>query len=536
MTNLLKLQDFAARHNFDLTSPLVHEQVVKLAENWLPNMFFFEKEKFHPIALEQTINMVKAIFDPLSEEEKAKWRIRLLVRTEGDNGTIRAFDPPALFLSDGEVRVPDNPPSLQFLPAVRVLNDGIPTADAFELPDADTRALITHGASFERSDKFFGAIRTVSGATEASSGNPFLPRATAVITDENGSEKEEPRITVLATFKSLFQTLKYELIVEEAQDLPADALWKGVDLADHLFRQNGLAFPFPDDLRRAILLELIAAFEAGEFPSNALDRLPPGWVLDRIAWDAVTRFAFLEYDFIYAFNDFARTQSSLFTNEHEGDNEGCCLVFDRAVINIAAASTDPDAILRAVPHSIITSVHEEFQQADQFKTIPPPIVPANEPGRLPRQDVDLNVYIAWASHATYLTPGIHDLVDLQDEVSFIDEQIPLPLIVLFPGAILILAIIAAIYEHFVDTEDFTSDTGLHTGPAGVGNEDPKFVKSEVLVIPTSAEENIYASDQKDLLRLRAFAGNWGGTNGFIDHSGPFPSKTGRYFRKLLANL
>jgi hypothetical protein len=211
-------------------------------------------------------------------------------------------------------------------------------------------------------------------------------------------------------------------------------------------------------------------------------------------------------------------------------------VFDRDVINLAAASSDPDAILRAVPHSIITSVHEEFQDADLFKTIPPPVVPPNDPGRLPRQDVDLNVYIAWGSHATYLTPGIHDLVDWQDEVSFAEEHIPLPLIILFAKPLLILAILLYIIEHFTDTEDFTSDTGIHTGPPGVIDDDPNFVESEVLVIPTSAGENIYKPDQRDLLRLRAFAGNWGATDGIIDHSGPFPSKTGRYFRKLLANL
>ena len=48
-----------------------------------------------------------------------------------------------------------------------------------------------------------------------------------------------------------------------------------------------------------------------------------------MAWDAVTRFAFLEYYFFYAYNDFERYQTALFDNEHEGDDEGCCLVFDR---------------------------------------------------------------------------------------------------------------------------------------------------------------------------------------------------------------
>ena len=44
----------------------------------------------------------------------------------------------------------------------------------------------------------------------------------------------------------------------------------------------------------------------------------------------MTRFAFLEYYFFYAYNDFERYQTAIFDNEHEGDDEGCCLVFDRA--------------------------------------------------------------------------------------------------------------------------------------------------------------------------------------------------------------
>ena len=60
-----------------------------------------------------------------------------------------------------------------------------------------------------------------------------------------------------------------------------------------------------------------------------------------MAWNAVTRFAFLEYYFFYAYNDFERYQTAIFDNEHEGDDEGCCLVFDRNVLNLAATSGDP---------------------------------------------------------------------------------------------------------------------------------------------------------------------------------------------------
>src|SRR5687767_14583091 len=70
---------------------------------------------------------------------------------------------------------------------------------------------------------------------------------------------------------------------------------------------------------------------AGESISTALQALPPGWRLDKRAWDAVTRYAFLEYYFLYAYNDFERYQTTPFDNEHEGDDERCWLVFDRNV-------------------------------------------------------------------------------------------------------------------------------------------------------------------------------------------------------------
>jgi hypothetical protein len=231
-------------------------------------------------------------------------------------------------------------------------------------------------------------------------------------------------------------------------------------------------------------------------------------------------------------------QTTPFDNEHEGDDEGCCLVFDRNVINLAAAGGAPDSLLRAVPNSIITSVHEEKQDADKFRFIPPPIPSPDEPDRLPRQDIDLDAYVAWGSHATYLTPGDHDLVDFGDAVEFIKENFFAFLVamLLAPEVVLTLAIILAIIEHFVDTEDKTSENGIRIGPEEVIGDDPLSAIKRLLVMPMSADRHIYRVSEEDLLRLRAFAGKWGGHDGFIDKSPSFKAKTGRYFRKLLSKL
>jgi hypothetical protein len=261
--------------------------------------------------------------------------------------------------------------------------------------------------------------------------------------------------------------------------------------------------------------------------------MPPGWAFDEKAWDAVTRYAFLEYYFFYAYNDFDRYQTTPFENEHEGDDEGCCLVFDRNVIEAAAAGPAPD-VRQAVPTAIITSVHEEFQKADKFEMLTPP--PPNSPNALPRDDMELIVYPAAGSHATYLTPGDHDLVDFQDTIDFIGEEFPWLWLAPIPGLPLAIAVLVSIIDHFVDTEDKTSDDGLHGGPDDVVSAADNPVKTSVMMLPMSDDEHIYDNNHTDLLRLASFPGKWGGHDSFSDKSPPFKPKSGRYFRKLMKSL
>src|SRR3712207_8097301 len=63
------------------------------------------------------------------------------------------------------------------------------------------------------------------------------------------------------------------------------------------------------------------------FPYTTLFR--SNWSLNQRAWDAVRFYAFLEYHFVYAYNDYPDYGDWPFVNEHEGDVEGCCVVLDR---------------------------------------------------------------------------------------------------------------------------------------------------------------------------------------------------------------
>lgn len=516
MANIPKLQEFASQNGFGLTSPLTHDQVVALAEHWFPRMFFYEKEKFHPISLEENFTMIDDLFQTLPASAQQAFLVSAITRGSGAIGVTRTFEPPVVLVPDGLVFLPGG----QSVPraAKRMIREGTSAREGLADPDVGSDAIVTHGASFTRSHQFFGGTATIAGGAEASPGDPFLPRA-------RGAD-DRPQITVMASLLNLFELLKYELLVTTDDDYPPDALRGAVEIAASLVVPVGAPTPLAFATLRQFLFDMIEAHET----NGPLPAPPLGWRLNRSAWNAVTRFTFLEYDFFYAFNDFNRYQDALFANEHEGDNEGCCLVFDRSLFTVAP--NDPVALLRVIPHSMITSVHEEFQDADHFKFVDPPL--SFPPELRGRDVVPFAVFIAGGSHATYLTSGSHDLVDFQDHVAQVEEHL-LAAILLSPIVVPLL-IISLIIEHFTDTEDITSEDGIQTGPEDVVGGQPTAVGNRLVVMPMSADNHIYQPANEELLRLRAYAGLWGAHNGLIDHSPVFQTKTGRYFRKLISQM
>ena len=119
MADLETLRQFAADHDFGLTAPLTHRQVVRLAEYWLPEMRFHWDERFHPVTLDDIFAMVEEPFADLPPEAQDAWRVGKFVRS-GDTGVTRTFDPPVVHVPDGAVPVP-GPHGTQFRKVVRVL-------------------------------------------------------------------------------------------------------------------------------------------------------------------------------------------------------------------------------------------------------------------------------------------------------------------------------------------------------------------------------------------------------------------------------
>jgi hypothetical protein len=88
--------------------------------------------------------------------------------------------------------------------------------------------------------------------------------------------------------------------------------------------------PFVVDWR-PFLHAIVEAHIAGDETAfnDAVGNIPAGWQLNPRAWSAAKNYVFLEYYFIYAYNDYDQYGDEPFANRHEGDVEGCCVVFER---------------------------------------------------------------------------------------------------------------------------------------------------------------------------------------------------------------
>ena len=509
MINIIANAGRAQELGFNLTGRLTHVQVQQLTEDWLPEIRFHEEERFHPIDLERLFKVPPAVLAGLPPAAREAF----LITVSGAVGE-QHFVPPVVrngstvILHGGELD-----PNLAMGPD--------PTEKLKDNVDEDT--VYTHGGSLDRSIEFFGASDTISGNTVPQPSDPRVPR--------------HP-IIVRAEMRFLLDALRHYL----QKNPPEDSLWGRFDVESVIIKSGDLVNSAERKLKIEILRELVASFEAGDMAGQAaaIQRiaLQPNWHLHQRAWDAIRFYAFLEYHFVYAYNDYPDYGDWPFVNEHEGDVEGCCVVFDRR--DLDAVANGSKTIEEVIAHSVITSVHEEFNDNDELRRLPVERDRARD---------DLVVYVAPGSHATYLSAGTHDVLDWEDILTDWPGQLggwKEFLACLFYPAIFPLLLLAAIVEHFVDAEDETTDDGIRTGPQATTPAGATTVPNELIVTPLSSIDtglNLYQAgfdppqnnlDLAELVR-RAYPGKWGAHDDTADHSSSWEDKTARYFKKFVNN-
>jgi hypothetical protein len=326
MADLQLLRTFARGLNFNLTGTLSHAtHVTALAARWLPIIRFHEEERFHPVGIDGLALIPREVFRGMPPAAQAGLEIEVRVPDIGDTTVTRRFPPPVLHTpsEEGEGQI--------------VHNETDDTIRPFGVLEIGKDTVLTHGASFKASNSIFGALSTVGGLEEPTPGDPRRPRHD---------------IQVMAEFRMVLESLHYMLEVNAAADdeypKDDDSSWVPVSLLDLFFRSHKSPDFEPalffEGGARAILLDVFRGElnNDPELQAAALDRVPGGWEFRNDVFETARNAALLKYQFIYAYNDYNRYEPWP-ANFHEGDDEGCCLVFDRRSLERAADADDTKA-------------------------------------------------------------------------------------------------------------------------------------------------------------------------------------------------
>jgi len=353
--------------------------------------------------------------------------------------------------------------------------------------------------------------------------------------DHHHGRVKLPRLPMnfLAEFRMLRETLKHNLEAYRDGLFPRSSNGSDSVVLDAIQGPPLFGTDFSD---WEDLLRLIEMNENGETANEAelLKKLVDKGVISDTEWSIISNYAFLEYYPIYAYNNFDAYE--VLGNKHEGDIEGCCLVFERSQIEQAANSENRQEMLdkELLPKFIITSAHKESFDDDDIRRI--------SNASLEAIWEDLIVWVSLGSHASRIAgPGEFEVLPYEDPIEFGVVTGVIIICFFVPQYCIAAAILALILRNTLPPMDKTSDKGVHAQSSSSGDlstSSPTNILPKTEVTPLSQEYNIYLHpmdadpDCSSSLGERSFPGRWGAHKGKIHDSPGFTNKTKRYLKKL----
>ncbi|KKN12090.1 hypothetical protein LCGC14_1019990 [marine sediment metagenome] len=481
------LKDFAVQTNFDMTNPLSHNEVKELALRWLPQFRFHEDELFHPISINQVLYTGRTSIN-------TQWWL------EDKDGFL--ISPWVLFKSH------DDKESLNF-------NPSYPPNSKFNSTEITRKSHFTN-----LKDTEYDIAKALFGSKEMYSGMQ-LPRFPGVTMGE---------------FRSLLETLYHNLraYVDYPAELYDDDEGRVLDeiIGPPLFGDK------KSEWRK--LLELVEMERLGQREgstsqtyNNLLNSLIEDGIISEIEWEIIRFYGILEYHLCYEYNDWSAHQIDIFANEHEGDVEGCALVFNLNTIKAVYKKTQEEsqreiALSTLKPDFIMTAAHNESNNLDEIKDL----------RGLPEDEIlsELKVWVSLGSHASYLSgAGTHDTVPGLETGAAIGAGVTC---LVFPPACLVALLLALLAKGA--PEDETSNKGVYMSSDPGSSSSPKMVPIQVETTPLSKHLNMFQErfegdfgmETSVNLAERVYPGLWGGHDGLINYSSPFTNKTKRFIHKL----
>ena len=488
---------------FGLTGKLNHEEVKELVSKWFPkNIHFHEEELYHSLSLADYLKYSREHSSPV---HGTNLELPLVVCKRGIHGVITRTTITDIATETNEFG-----------------------EEAYEERDLleDEKAKIC--SSFD-DDKIFKE----SVFTNIADGNE-IPQIQLKFasTEKDSSEDGDFQInkyplSAMAEFRMLLETLKQNLLAHLTPEYPkegddANSLLKDVTRGNFIFGDS------EEDFQN--ILKLIELYENGDIEAedNLLSQLKD--IISPVQWKWIKKTGFMECYFIFAYNDFDRYQDyGRLGNNHEGDVEGCCLVFDRS--QLEPLENDSPNLDQAQPTFIITNAHTEDEQMDDIR-------------KLETEDDFLKqkIYIAGGGHGLSFKEG-------ESKSNFIFSRVPNVAEDVWSFRSPFSLLLALLADHFVSSVDEYSSKGVIASPDHEGSRDGQNDSIAIHTTPLSEDHHLYKYDVPNEndpameLAERSFPGKWGRSKAppksslefwrLGDNSPGFGGKTMRFFNKLM---